>query len=183
MQPRIHPAALVLAAFITASQAHAQNHALLAQKAKEMELLRAERLSSMAANLKLLKVGFSTRDDVITKLGKPIWSANDAGYETMSFNYGIAYVAVQLDPNGIVNHLSASKHNSGSNEIVYSAGNKFIASGPSTSGSMAADVAPTFVDRRDTSPANPKEGQIYFNVTEKIFYGWNGSDWIKLGSN
>jgi len=183
MQPRIYPAALVLAAFITASQAHAQNHALLDQKAKEMELLRAEQLSSMAANLKLLKVGFSTRDDVITKLGKPMWSHNDAGYEMMSFDYGIANVAVQLDPKGIVNHLSASKWNRKSTEIVYSSGNKFIASGPSTSGSIAADVAPTFVDRRDTSPANPKEGQIYFNVREKIFYGWNGSDWVKLGSN
>jgi hypothetical protein len=32
-----------------------------------------------------------------------------------------------------------------------------------------------------TAPANPVEGQIYFNSTDKKFYGYNGTGWVDLG--
>lgn len=32
-----------------------------------------------------------------------------------------------------------------------------------------------------TAPANPVTGQIYYNSTDKTFYGWNGSEWVDLG--
>jgi Phage tail fibre repeat len=31
-----------------------------------------------------------------------------------------------------------------------------------------------------TPPANPVPGQIYYNTTDKVFYGWNGTTWINL---
>lgn len=34
-----------------------------------------------------------------------------------------------------------------------------------------------------TPPESPSLGQIYFNTTEKSFYGWNGTAWDKLGNN
>jgi hypothetical protein len=32
-----------------------------------------------------------------------------------------------------------------------------------------------------TPPANPVPGQIYYNATDKTFYGYNGTTWIDLG--
>lgn len=32
-----------------------------------------------------------------------------------------------------------------------------------------------------TAPSNPVAGQIYFNSTDKKFYGYNGSGWVDLG--
>jgi Phage tail fibre repeat len=32
-----------------------------------------------------------------------------------------------------------------------------------------------------TAPANPTAGQIYFNSTDKKFYGYNGTGWVDLG--
>jgi hypothetical protein len=33
---------------------------------------------------------------------------------------------------------------------------------------------------KDSAPENPTEGQIYFNKTDKHFYGWDGVSWLKL---
>ena len=32
-----------------------------------------------------------------------------------------------------------------------------------------------------TAPSNPVAGQIYFNSTDKKFYGYNGTGWVDLG--
>ncbi len=36
------------------------------------------------------------------------------------------------------------------------------------------------IDPLTTAPASPKEGQIYFNSTDKIGYQWNGTEWKAL---
>lgn len=33
-----------------------------------------------------------------------------------------------------------------------------------------------------THPSNPKEGQIYYNIVDKTFYGWSGNEWEDLGA-
>jgi hypothetical protein len=33
-----------------------------------------------------------------------------------------------------------------------------------------------------THPSNPVKGLVYFNTTVNTYYGWNGSDWVDLGS-
>jgi len=37
------------------------------------------------------------------------------------------------------------------------------------------------IEPLEKTPENPKEGTIYYNKKTKCFYGWNGSEWIKLG--
>nr|WP_309101688.1 hypothetical protein [Fredinandcohnia onubensis] len=37
------------------------------------------------------------------------------------------------------------------------------------------------VQNLGTAPTNPVPGQIYFNTTDKTYYGWDGSNWIDLG--
>lgn len=34
-----------------------------------------------------------------------------------------------------------------------------------------------------TPPENPAAGQIYYNSSDNVFYGWNGSSWINLAYN
>lgn len=34
-----------------------------------------------------------------------------------------------------------------------------------------------------TAPENPVAGQIYYNSSDNVFYGWNGSNWINLAYN
>lgn len=31
-----------------------------------------------------------------------------------------------------------------------------------------------------TAPASPQEGQIYYNTSDKQFYGWNNTSWVNL---
>ncbi len=30
------------------------------------------------------------------------------------------------------------------------------------------------------APSTPAEGTMYFNSTDKHFYGWNGTSWVQL---
>lgn len=30
------------------------------------------------------------------------------------------------------------------------------------------------------APANPQQGQVYYNTTDNHFYGWNGAAWVQL---
>ena len=34
-----------------------------------------------------------------------------------------------------------------------------------------------------TAPATPAEGTLYFNSTDKHFYGWNGTEWVQLDNS
>ena len=147
-----------------------------------------EQLNSMAANLKSIKVGVDTKDDVSAKLGKPLISNKAGDYDIWSYAGGvggsgsIAGVTVQFDPTGVVNSVQATKlsMSSGGSEVVYSAG-KFVTPGMGGTGT-ASPSEPTLVNRSAGAPAGPEEGQIYFNTSDKCFYGWNGSGWVRLGA-
>jgi hypothetical protein len=156
------------------------------QMVKGIQSGQKEQLNSMAANLKSIKVGVDTKDDVSVKLGKPLTSNKAGDYEIWSYVGGVggsgsmAGATVQFDPAGVVNSVQATKlsMSSGGSEVVYSAG-KFVAPGMGGTGT-ASPSEPTLVNRSASAPAGPEEGQIYFNTTEKSFYGWNGSKWVAL---
>jgi hypothetical protein len=46
------------------------------------------------------------------------------------------------------------------------------------------EVAPDnfLIQRSPVAPSNPIKGQVYFNTSFNLFYGWNGSSWVDLGS-
>jgi outer membrane protein assembly factor BamE (lipoprotein component of BamABCDE complex) len=159
------------------------------QMVKGIQSGQKEQLNSMAANLKSIKVGVDTKDDVSAKLGQPFTSMKYNEYETWSYIGGVggsesgAAVTVQFDPSGVVTCVQAQKLGMSGSEVVYSAG-KFAGLGVvSGEGEASSAKGPTLVNRGATAPANPEEGQIYFNTTEKCFYGWNGSSWVMLGTN
>lgn len=39
------------------------------------------------------------------------------------------------------------------------------------------------VQNLGTPPENPASGQIYYNSSDNVFYGWNGANWINLAYN
>lgn len=39
------------------------------------------------------------------------------------------------------------------------------------------------VQNLGTPPENPVPGQIYYNSSDNVFYGWNGSNWLNLAYN
>jgi hypothetical protein len=140
----------------------------------------------MASNLKTIKVGKDTKDDVSSKLGKPLASGKYGDFETWNYVGGVAgsgslaAATVQFDASGVVTSVQATKMGmNGATEIVYSAG-KFATPGiGGSAGPSSAD--PTLVNRSSAAPTKPEEGQIYFNSGDKFFYGWNGSAWVVLG--
>ena len=155
------------------------------QMVKDIQAGQKQQLNSMAANLKTIKVGVSTKDDVAAKLGKPFNSAKYNDYETWSYIGGVggdgsgAAATVQFDPSGIVTCVQAQKLGTSGTEVVYSAG-KFAGMGSEVVEAVSAQ-GQTLVNRAATAPANPEEGQIYFNTSDKCFYGWSGASWIMLG--
>jgi len=157
------------------------------QMVKGIQSGQKKQLSSMASNLKTIKVGKDTKDDVAAKLGKPLTANKSGDYEMWSYIGGVggsgsmAAATVQFDATGVVTSVQATKMSmSGGSEVVYSAG-KFMAPGIGA-GAAASATDPTIVNRSNAAPADPEEGQIYFNTTEKSFYGWNGSTWENLSA-
>ena len=158
------------------------------QMVKGIQAGQKEQLNSMAANLKSIKVGVDTKDDVAAKLGKPFNSSKYNDYETWSYIGGVggggsgAAATVQFDPSGVVTCVQAQKLGMSGTEVVYSAG-KFAGLGVvSGEGEASSAEEPTLVNRGATAPANPEEGQIYFNTAEKCFYGWTGKQWERLNA-
>lgn len=158
------------------------------QVVKGIQTGQKEQLSSMASNLKTIKVGKDTKDDVAGKLGKPLASGKYGDFETWNYVGGVAgsgslaATTVQFDASGVVTSVQATKMGmNGATEVVYSSG-KFATPG-SSGGAAPSSSDPTLVNRSSAAPTEPKEGQIYFNSADKCFYGWNGSAWIKLGGS
>ena len=159
----------------------------LEELAKEKKDDQVEQLSSMASNLKNIKVGLDTKDDVVAKLGKPLGSQKRGEFEIWSYAKSVGFGAkattavasVQFDATGRVTYAEASKRSAnGLVEKVYSVGNLVD---PDLKGeSLPLPSTPTLVNRSNEAPMEPQEGQIYYNTLDKCFYGWNGMKWMRL---
>jgi hypothetical protein len=100
-------------------------------------------------------------------------------------NFGETVAAtVQIGTNGKVSCVKVSKMGLQGSKDIFVKGTwqmPGMAGAPSQSPSAKdqsnqSDHFPL----KESAPENPSEGQIYFNKTDKHFYGWDGTSWLKL---
>ena len=74
---------------------------------------------------------------------------------------------------GKLSAVQVQKIRGGSTEVLYSKGASEAVETPvsENAGLVPSEHAP---------PESPKPGQIYFNLSDKSFYGWDGSEWVVL---
>jgi hypothetical protein len=83
---------------------------------------------------------------------------------------------IQFDDAGKVSCIKVTKQTGMTQEDVFTKGNFLMSSTPKTKSTKE----PSHADASTNAPENPTEGQIYFNKTDKHFYGWDGTAWLKL---
>lgn len=91
---------------------------------------------------------------------------------------------IVLDVNGRILSIEVSKFSEQGRKLVYS---------KSAAGNSNADIVEpnSTIDSKSEPesqassepPKSPKLGQIYFNITDKCFCGWNGTSWDRLSAN
>lgn len=87
---------------------------------------------------------------------------------------------IALDSSGRITNIQVGKSSSQGRETIYSRG-----ASPDTSkasGNRIDQVAeqPQQSQASAIPPSSPSPGQIYFNTSDKAFYGWDGSTWVAL---
>ena len=138
-----------------------------------------EELPDFVKKLKTIKINEDSEDDVIEKIGEPTVRNVLFGTKVWNYNFGaVGLCAVEFDLNQKVAHIYFTKVGSNGVEMIYSSGTP--QHGPNAGGTKNTDEASGINSVAASAPASPKEGQIYFNSTEKHFYGWNGSEWKQL---
>jgi hypothetical protein len=147
-------------------------------------------LEGFVKKIKTLKIGQDTADDVSRKLGKPMSKINFMGTQTWTYMFMSGGMTdnvsgvIQIGQSGNVSCVKVSKMNGMNMEDIYIKGTlemPGMAVEPSQSPSAKdqsnqSDHFPL----KECAPENATEGQIYFNKTDKHFYGWDGSSWLKL---
>ena len=148
-------------------------------------------LTAFVKKIKSVKIGEDTPDDVIKLLGKPTSRSEFSGAEQLLYmfmqgaNFGETVAAtVQIGTNGKVSCVKVSKMGMKGSKDIFVKGTwemPGMAGVPSQSASPKNQEGPTdHFPLKDSAPENPSEGQIYFNKTDKHFYGWDGATWLKL---
>jgi len=83
---------------------------------------------------------------------------------------------IAIGQEGKLSGIQVLKISSGSSEVLYSKG--------STDPQVESTAEATgLVPVLSAAPGSPKPGQIYLNTSEKAFYGWDGTAWVRLGAN
>ena len=131
-------------------------------------------LEKFVTNVKLLNVGKDTVDEVVNALGATTGKKNKSIYgENISYQFktdaNTVTAQVSFDQLGILKAISVTKYTPYGPEEIY---NKSANISPVNN--ISEMIVPS------NQPKNPKNGQIYFNVNDAHFYGWNGSIWKQL---
>jgi hypothetical protein len=138
-----------------------------------------DELPDFVKKLKTIKINEDSEDDVLEKIGEPSGKNVLFGLNVWKYDFGETGVcAVEFDLNQKVAHIYFTKVGPNGVEMIYSNGNP--QHGPNAGGTKNADGAIGTSSVAATAPSSPKEGQIYFNSTDKHFYGWNGIEWKQL---
>ncbi len=88
---------------------------------------------------------------------------------------------ILVDSNRRIRRVEVSKGSVDDRELVYSKG-ATEDSITTTTNNKHIDVTKSEPNTQtsDGPPQSPALGQIYFNTTDKCFYGWNGTKWDRL---
>jgi len=137
--------------------------------------------------LKSIQINENTSDDVISLLGKPLSQSSYNGgkmfsYSAMPSQNTQIVTSIQIGTSDKVTSIKVIKSSHGGSEEIYSKGTidtpGLMPTPTQTSSSTL--MLPDHFPLKESAPDNPTEGQIYFNKTDKHFYGWDGVSWIKL---
>ncbi len=144
-----------------------------------------DELPAFIKKLKVIKIGSDSEDDVVNQIGEPssknvLFGKKVWRYEFMSTDkIGMVVCSIEYDLNLKVANIQVTKGGMGGVEMLYSNGTPQLGpnavSPTASSGNSLSNASP-----EATSPSAPKEGQLYFNTTDKHFYGWNGTEWKQL---
>jgi len=151
-------------------------------------------LTSFAKKVKSIKINEDTYDDVISKLGSPMNKSKYMGVTSWNYTfmpdigsakYGSGdsttsvMAIIQFGQDDKVSSVQIFKNAQKGSETVYSAGNIIIPGVSAAQNTNSVGLSDHF-PLKDSAPENPTEGQIYFNKSDKHFYGWDGVSWIRL---
>ena len=146
-------------------------------------------LAIFVKKLKTIKIGEDAPDDVIRKAGAPYQRSNFSGTEQFLYMFmpggmlNPVICSIQIGTNGKVSCVKVTKTGQHGAEELYVKGTWEM---PGTTPSSQKFSAMDEVNRSDhfplkeVAPENPTEGQVYFNKTDKHFYGYDGTYWLKL---
>jgi hypothetical protein len=153
---------------------------------KNFDIRTAEDLPDFVKLLKTIRLLEDQEDDIINKLGKPssqnvLFGKKVWRYEFLGDGQNSVVCVIEYDLNDKAAHVYVTKAGPGGVEQIYSQGNSQLNSNVETSTATENNSSLLRVPVSAAVLDSPEEGQIYFNTTDKCFYGWNGSAWIKLG--
>jgi hypothetical protein len=80
---------------------------------------------------------------------------------------------MRIGKDGKLYSVKVEKFSGGDSEVLFVKGEA-----ETGTGSSGGDSG--LLPSKDSAPSNPKSGQTYFNNTDKHFYGWDGTSWLKL---
>jgi hypothetical protein len=90
---------------------------------------------------------------------------------------------IVLDVNGRIKSIEVSKFSEQGRQLVYSQAASANSNADILKDRPAVDsTSDPDPQASNFPPESPKLGQIYFNNTDKCFYGWNGTSWEKLSA-
>lgn len=138
-----------------------------------------EELPDFVKKLKTIKINEDSEDDVIEKIGEPSGRNVLFGNKVWRYDFGsTGGCGVEFDQDQKVAHIYFTKVGPNGVEMIYSNGTP--QHGPNAGGTKNTNGASGVSSVAASAPVSPKEGQIYFNSTDKHFYGWNGTVWKQL---
>jgi hypothetical protein len=160
---------------------------LQADVMKKHGLRTTDALPDFIKNLKGIKIGSDTEDDVVAAIGEPSSKSVLFGKKVWSYafisegnNMNSVGCRIHYDLNQKVAFIELTKSGTGGVEMIYTQGTSPYGGNAISSDGSGEKSTLNQVKVETNAPASPTEGQIYFNSTDKHFYGWNGSEWKKL---
>jgi hypothetical protein len=151
-------------------------------KASEKEIV------DFIIGIKHLNIGSDTPEEVISKTGSPetknkqlglgeVWNYRFVNNDIRSQTYQVNCTII-FNSKGILQAVSVDKLKSFETKAIYTKGDP---TGENQLASKSSDS--NTVNISADFPANPQTAQLFFNATDKHFYGWNGTEWIQLDNS
>jgi hypothetical protein len=137
-------------------------------------IVTSQDLGVFMTKLKMLKIGVDTSDDIISKIGSPMEKSKGPNSEIWNYTARVdkQFITTCLTFSSDLKLTSVSVRKG--SDTLYSAGQS--SSSDKNGNSAEQGLVPT----NSEAPVTPKEGQIYFNTTDKHAYLWNGAEWVQL---